>query len=198
MQAKAYLTNAELVEKLKKGDISAFDTIFYRFKPKLCAFAMKLTHNPEDAKEVVQEVFLKVWERRELIKPYQNLDSYLFTIAKNLVYNKACRRVYWVAYQEYISSSGAPAESFTENTVQYNELMAFLEGAYQQLPPTRQKVFMLSRIDGLSHHEIAEQLNTSTSNVKNHIHKALRFLKEQMQLHEIIPTVILSLVYLLF
>ncbi|MEM9829235.1 MAG: RNA polymerase sigma-70 factor [Bacteroidota bacterium] len=198
MQAKVYLTNAELVEKLRKGDIGAFDTIFYRFESRLCAFAMKLTHNPEEAKEIVQEVFLKVWERRELIKPHQNLDSYLFTIAKNLVYNKARRRVYWVAYQEYVRSSGTAAGSFTENTVQYDELVAFLEGAYQQLPPARQEIFMLSRIDGLSHHEIAEQLNTSTSNVKNHIHKALRFLKEQMQLHEIIPSVIFLPVYLLF
>ncbi|MGD1893248.1 MAG: RNA polymerase sigma factor [Cyclobacteriaceae bacterium] len=198
MQAKAYLTNAELVEKLRKSDIRAFDTIFYRFKPKLYVFTMKLTHNPEDAKEVVQEVFLKVWERRELIKPYQNLDSYLFTIAKNLVYNKARRRAYWVAYQEYINSLGISAERFTENTVQYNELVMFLEGSCQQLPPVRQKVFTLSRVDGLSHDEIAEQLNTSTSNVKNHIHKALRFLKEQMQLHEIIPAIIFSLAHLPF
>ena len=198
MQAKVYLTNAELVEKLRKGDIRAFNIIFHRFEPKLYAFAMKLTHSSEEAKEVVQEVFLKVWERRELIRPYQNLDSYLFTIAKNLVYNKARRRVHWAAYQEYVSISGASAGSLTDNTVQYNELVAFLEGAYQKLPPVRQKVFVLSRVDGFTHHEIAEKLNTSISNVKNHIHKALRFLKEQMQLHEIIPTVILSLVYLLF
>jgi RNA polymerase sigma-70 factor (ECF subfamily) len=86
---------------------------------------------------------------------------------------------------------GNQAEKVTENMVYFNELDDLIQAACRQLPPVRREVFMLSREEGLSHSEIAEKLNTSTSNVKNHIHKALMFLKDQMKMHEIVPIIFL-------
>lgn len=198
MQSKGDKQSKELIKKLKKGDKSAFDTLFFAFEPTLYAYAMKLTHHTEDAKEVVQEVFLKVWERRQFIDPKYSFESFLYTIAKNLVYNKAKHRVYNFAYKEYIALYGSYAENATENKVHFDELVDLIQTVCQQLPPVRREVFTLSRMEGLSNHEIAEKLNTSTSNVKNHIHKALRVIKEQIQIHEIVPVIFLALIYLLF
>lgn len=198
MQSKDDQQNKQLIKKLKEGDKAAFDALFYAFEPGLYAYSMKLTCDAEDAKEVVQEVFLKVWERRQWIDPQYSFDSFLYTIAKNLVYNKARHRAYRFAYKEYVTLYGSQTEKTTENTVHFNELTNLIQAVCLQLPPVRREVFTMSRIDGLSHSEIAEKLNTSTSNVKNHIHKALRFLKEQIQMHEIIPVIFLSLLYLLF
>lgn len=195
MQAK---DDKQLIKKLKEGDRAAFDALFYAFEPTLYSYAMKLTFDVEDAKEVVQEVFLKVWERRQWIDPQYNFDSFLFSIAKNLVYNKARHRAYGFAYKEYVTLHGSQTENVTENTVRFNELANLIQATCRQLPPVRREVFTLSRIEGLSHSEIAEKLNTSTSNIKNHIHKALRFLKEQIQMHETVPVIFLSLIHLLF
>lgn len=197
MQSKGDTQNKQLIQRFKEGDRTAFDALFYAYEPTLYAYAMKLTCNVDDAKEVVQEVFLKVWERRQWIVPHYSFDSFLYTIAKNLVYNKAKHKAYHFAYKEYMTLYGSQTESVTENTVYFNELAELIQAIYQQLPPVRREVFTLSRIEGLSHSEIAEKLNTSTSNVKNHIHKALRFMKEHIQAHEIVSLIFLSLIYLL-
>src|SRR5690606_34052949 len=112
----------ELTQRLKFGDSTAFNTLFYFFEPKVFAYSMKLTHNLEESKEAVQEVFLKIWERREWIDPDCNFDSFLFTIAKNLIYNKAKHRVYVFAYKKYLTLNSTPTENFTERTVDFNEL----------------------------------------------------------------------------
>ncbi|MEX2595184.1 MAG: RNA polymerase sigma-70 factor [Anditalea sp.] len=198
MPSKDDTRNQQLAKKLKEGDIAAFDALFYAFEPALYAYAMKLTHSAEDAKEVVQEVFLKVWEKREQIDPQYNFDSFLYTIAKNLVYNKAKHRAYGFAYKEHVALYGSQTENVTENMVHFNEMDVLIQSVCRQLPPVRKEVFMLSRIEGLSHSEIAEKLNTSTSNVKNHIHKALLFLKEQIRIHEIVPVILFFPIYFLF
>ncbi len=187
----------QLINKLKEGDKAAFNELFCAYEPTLFAYSMKLTHDAEDAKEVVQEVFLKVWERRQWIDPQYKFSSFLYTMAKNLVYNKARRKAYLFAYKEYMTLYGSQTENVTENKVHFNELRDLIQAACNQLPPVRREVFTMSRIEGLSHSEIAEKLNTSTSNVKNHIYKALRFLKEQIQVHEIAPIILLTLIYLL-
>lgn len=184
----------ELTQKLKVGDLTAFNTLFYFFEPKVFAYSMKLTNNAEDSKEAVQEVFIKIWERREWIDPDCNFDSFLFTIAKNLIYNNAKHRAYVFAYKEYFSIYGIQTENFTENTVDFNELNSLMQEACRQLPPVRREIFRLSRIDGLSNSEIAEKLNTSTSNVKNHIYKAILFLKDKIRVKEVISMVLPFLV----
>src|SRR5690606_22687019 len=193
MQFKDDSRNRQLTKDLKNGNKAAFNTLFYTFEPRLYAYVVKLTRNPEDAKEVVQEVFLKVWEKRENIDLQFSFDSFLYTIAKNLVYNKAKHNAYYFAYKEYVWLNGCKEENFTENMVHFNELEKLIKSTCMQLPPIQRKVFMLSRIEGLSNKEIAEQLNTSISNVKNHIYKALLFLKKQIRIHEIIPLIMLFL-----
>jgi len=180
----------QLTQKLKVGDITAFNTLFYFFEPKVYAYSMKLTHNAEDSKEAVQEVFLKIWERKEWIDPQYNFDSFLFTIAKNLIYNKAKHRAYVFAYKEYLSLNGNQNENSTENMMDFNELDSLIQTACRQLPPVRREIFKLSRIDGLSNSEIAKKLNTSTSNVKNHIYKAILFLKEKISINEVLSLIL--------
>ncbi len=195
MRSKVSKPDQPFLEKLKKGDKVAFDALFYAYEPILYAYAVKMTRQAEDAREIVQEVFLKIWEKRTLIEPANNFEGFLFTIAKNLVYNKAKRRIYDFAYKEYAALYNKQSEYATENSVFYNELTHSVQRLCEQLPPARREVFLMSRIDGLSNKEIAGKLNTSTSNVKNQINKALRFLKAHMQSHEYVPIILLSPVY---
>lgn len=186
--------SARHVAALKLGDRSAFETIYHRFAPKLLAFTQKLVPCQEDAEEVVQEVFVKLWERKHFLDPEQGLDGYLFRMAKNLVYNKARHHVQELAYGKYLARKESIKVNGTEEQIQYQELNQLLEQAYATLPPTRQQVFALSRIEGLSNTEIAEQLQTSNSNIENHLYKALQDIRKILARHKI---VYLLLFYLL-
>ena len=169
------------ITALKMGDRAAFEYIYGFFGPGLYAFTRKLVHNKDDTEEVVQEVFLKVWERKHFLDPQQHFDSYLYRIARNLVYNKARHQVYELAYGKYLTGQESATENATEDQLDYQELTLLLEQAYTTMPPTRKQVFMMSRLEGLSNGEIAERLHTSSSNIANHINKALHDIRKKLE-----------------
>lgn len=181
-----------LIEQLKQGDLASFNIVFRDFQPLVFNFSRRLTHNTDDAKELVQEVFVTVWEKRETINPELNFEQFLYTIARNKVYNRSRRRVYEHAYREYLSMLAAHANE-TENKVRFNELVNVLERAFEQLPPVRKKVFLLSRVKGMSNEAIAHQMQTSTSNIKNHINKALRLIRRQIQINELFVLILAAI-----
>lgn len=182
MKPERMYCSATTIAALKAGDVSAFETVYTLFEPRLYAFAVRLTRQREEAEEVVQEVFLKVWERRHQFDPEQNFDGYLFSIAKNIVYNKARRQVYEVAFAKYATTSAAQAVCLTEENMAYQDLEQLLEDTYATLPPVRRQVFVLSRVEGKSNSEIAQVLNTSISNVENHLYKALKMIREKLRI----------------
>jgi RNA polymerase sigma-70 factor, ECF subfamily len=169
------------IAALKEGDRSAFASIYHRFGPKLLAFTRKMVANQQDAEEVVQEVFLKLWERKHFLDPEQHFDHYLFRMARNLVYNKARHQVNEMAYNTYLAREGSFNECAIDNYMDYQELNQLLEKTCASLPPVRKRVFAMSRLDGLSNGEIAEQLQTSASNIENHINKALHDIRKQLE-----------------
>ncbi len=197
MQTESRESFGEDIEALTTGNVAAFERLYRKLEPKLFAFAMKLVRNREDAEEIVQEVFLKVWERRSSLDPAQNLDGYLFTTAKNLVYNKARHRVYEFAFGQYLADYGAISENSTQTTLEHKELVQLFEEACASMPPVRRQVFVMSRTEGLSNTEIASALNTSNSNIENHINKALKMLREKFKSYDIVYSFLLMVAYLL-
>ncbi|MCJ8164045.1 RNA polymerase sigma-70 factor [Pontibacter sp. E15-1] len=186
MKSGSTICLVSTIEALKAGDVSAFENLYRLFEPKLYAFALRLVRNREDAEEIVQEVFLKVWEGRHLLEPDQNVDGYLFSIAKHLVYNKARRKAYEFAFAQYIAVAGERTGCFTEQAVEFKDLTKLLEDAYDALPPVRRQVFVMSRVEGKSNSEIAQLLNTSNSNIENHLHKALKAIRQKFKGYEMV------------
>ena len=171
--------------------MAAFESLYQVFGRKLYTFALSLCRQKEDAEEIVQEVFLKVWERRHLLDEDQNFDGYLYSIARNMVYNKARRRVYEFAFTEYIAATGERTACLTEEAVAYQDLLKLLEETCAALPPMRRQVFVMSRVEGKSNSEIAQLLHTSNSNIENHLNKALKAIKERFRGYEIVYTFVL-------
>jgi RNA polymerase sigma-70 factor, ECF subfamily len=174
------------IAALKAGDRAAFESLYHCFGPKLLAFTRKAVANQEDAEEVVQDVFLKIWERKHFLDPEQNFDIYLFRMARNLVYNKARHQVIEMAYCKYLAGKDSLTENATDHYIDHQELNQALEETYTTLPPVRKQVFVMSRLEGLSNGEIAERLQTSTSNIENHINKALQDIRKHLQRYKII------------
>ncbi|WP_266206206.1 RNA polymerase sigma factor [Pontibacter kalidii] len=182
MKLKGVNCLPDAIAALRAGDIAVFENLYDLFEPRLFAFAMHLLGHKEEAEEIVQEVFLKVWEGRSQLNPEQNFGGYLFSIAKNIAYNRARHRAYEVAFAQYFKVTGTGAGCFTEETIAYRDLERLLQETYATLPPVRRQVFVLSRLEGKSNGEIAQLLSTSTSNIENHLHKALKAIREKLRI----------------
>lgn len=184
---------SDLVESLKQGDLTAFNKLYKAIEPKLYAFTYKMLRDKEETEEVVQDVFVKVWEKKHLFDPQQNIESYIFSISKNIVYNRAKRKVYELALKRHIIHQNNISENATDNTIDYQELNQILDKIFDAMPPARKQVFIMSRIEGLSNKEIAVKLNTSISNIENHINKALRGIREIFKNYKITYILLLYL-----
>jgi RNA polymerase sigma-70 factor (ECF subfamily) len=179
-----------LIKAFKAGDKPAFEELFRRHHRKLYLFLFRLLHSKEDAEEIVQDSFLKVWERREDFIETYPFDAFIFQIAKNAFLNMLRKRVNRRVFENHLAFFSEPYSSETENYVLYEETKAILRVIVGQLPPKRREIFLLRRVEGLSRTEIAEKLGISVMTVDNQLLKANRFLKEELKKY--------SLLFLLF
>ncbi len=171
----------QLARRIKLGDEQAFELLFRKYYVRLCAYSNKFLNEPEDAKEIVQDVFAKIWEGRYDIDPECSLKSYVFKIAQNLSINKLRRNKVESRYTEiykivYIENHEFSAyESLVARELEYN-----ITHSIENLPTECRKVFELSRVEGLKYREIAETLNISVKTVEAQMSKALRSLRIEL------------------
>ena len=181
---------------LKKGDMLAFDVIYKKYCKRLYGFVIKFIKQKEDAEEIVQEVFLKIWESREKIDIYSSFEAYLFTMAYNITINLLRKRINqdrYIAHLKSIQTVDEAADTIDE--VEYKELAAKVQSLVTQLTPRQQEIFYLSREKGLTHEEIAKKLNISTNTVKNHLVSTLKFLRSNIDSGFIINILFISLFF---
>lgn len=162
-----------LVAKLKAGDERAFQQLFEKHHKDIFRYAYSLIKSREHAQEIVQDVFIKVWVKRETLKPNLSFKSFLFTIAKNLSFNflvKASRDLRLrqeVFYTKTVSYS--PVENYMLNT----EYELLKQQAINKLPAKRRRIFEMSRNEGKSYNDISTELGITTQTVKNQMSQAL-------------------------
>lgn len=171
----------ELLTHLKNGDMLAFDRIYELYSHKLYSFVFKIIKNESDADDIVQEVFVKIWESRGKLDDYKSLNSYILTIAYNNSIDLIRKRINSNKYLEHLKKSSviqSTASSIDE--LEFNELNNQVEKLIAQLPERQKQVYHLHREEGLTYPEIAEQLSISKNTVENHMVKALRYIRQNM------------------
>ncbi len=175
---KTNKSNRELLLKIREGDRVAFYNIYERYCKKLYGFVLRYIKVEADAEEIVQEVFVKIWESRSKLNTFSSFDSFVFTIAYNtsisLLRKRANEKKYIAHLQSLQQILDAP-EVIDE--LQFKELDEKLNKLLDKLTPRQKEIFKLSREDGLSHDEIAKKLNISVNTVKKHMVNTLAFLK---------------------
>ena len=171
----------ELVKSLKKGDMVAFDAIYNQYCHKLYQFVFMFLKQKEDAEEIVQDVFIKIWESRGKIDIYASFESFLFTIAYNATMSLLRKRMSETKSRGYLKSlqQFSSAEQVIDE-IQYKELKHKVESLLKQLTPRQEEIYRLSREEGLTHTEISQKLNISESTVNNHLVRTLKFLKSHL------------------
>lgn len=173
MPVEPLYNEKELLLQVAEGDEIAFTRIFHMYKHKLYSFILQLSGSPAAAKDVLQEVFLKIWHQRTGLPKIENLNAYLFRMAQNQAINGLRRQAREALVTAEISRQ-QPDNARAEETVFGREVQALLYKALDRLPLQQRKVFELSRNEGLTYEEIAARLDISVSTVRNHMVQSLK------------------------
>lgn len=166
-----------LVKKIKKDDEKAFRKVYDFYKSRLYYFALKFTKTGVFAEEIVQEVFIKVWENRKKLNPELSFRSYIFTIAYHTLINFLKKTALDEKTKQELCkvfSEGEPAVEPASN----HESEKMLHEAIDGLPPRRKEIFRLAKLQGKSYAEIAAQLNISKDTVRLQIIEANKSIRE--------------------
>lgn len=171
-----------LFARIAEGDEAAFTQVFHHYNQRIYPFVLKMVKSEFLAEEIVQEVFTKLWIRRHSLAEVHSPQSYIFKMATNRTLDQ----------MKKISNETRLIKEITRamENIRYSEVEQWLDGketehlvheAINALPPQRQLVYKLSRNDGKSYKEIAEQLNISVKTVQAHLVEATRSIKEYLQ-----------------
>lgn len=160
-----------------------FERLYRVSSPRLYAFIWSILRNNWETQDALQAIFLKIWEKRAEIDLSNNIDSYLFTTAKNLCMNILRDRLYRIL-MPLDACSTTHDEVNTE--IIYNDNARFIQAIIDQLPQKRREVFMLSRVSGMPNKQIAEQLGISENTVETQIRRSLAFLRENLSKEQLI------------
>jgi len=169
-----------LAQEVTKGNEKAFETIFNKYYRSLCLFSRQFLNDDELAEETVQDLFVKMWEKRFSLSIDTSLEHYLFRAVRNLCINQIQHNKIRDRYAEEIlknTETGINAEDYFLEP----DLKNKIEEAIGLLPPKRKEIFRLSREEGLKYKEIAGQLNISVKTVEAQMGLALKFLREELK-----------------
>lgn len=174
-----HIEEKENLLALRSGCQTAFRQIYTLYSGRIYLNIRKMVKSEQDAAELLQEVFIKVWDKRELIDPEQSFRSYLFQIAKYTVYNFIRKNNLEKQIQAYLSRHNTQLYSHVEEQLDEKQDEQWLSQTIEQLPPQRRLIYKLCKIEGKSYAEVSILLRISTSTINDHIVKATKYIKER-------------------
>lgn len=168
------------LKNLKKGNEEAFRNIFEEYARRIFVFAKGYLKSNEEAEEVVQEVFIKVWNARASINTELSFKSYLFKITYNYIRELFLKKGRENSYKHEIIDFAVDFDNRTEERIDYHSLLELVEQLIEKLPPRQKEIIILNKKQGLPSKEIAAILEISPRTVEKHLSEALKNLKAQL------------------
>lgn len=180
MKRNDHILEADLIVSLREGDMKAFSELFDRYAKRLYHFAIGYLKSVEESEEIVQDVFLKIWNNREEISLLKSFEAYLFTIAKNGILNTIRKSKSEQAYLNYAKLHPGKNILFDEE-LDFKELEIAYKQSIDKLSPKRKEIYLLSRELLLSNAEIAEKMNISVKTVENQMTSAISEIRKNLR-----------------
>lgn len=172
----------EIIERLAKGDHEAFRMVFNVAYPKVYAFSVGFIKNTDDAKDIAQTVFIRLWTKREALASVKNFDTYLYVVTKHTVLNYlASIKAYYVDISEardVTSDMVSPVEQ-----MEASDLKLLVDMVVSRMPSQRQSIYRMSREEGMTNDEIADRLGLKKKTVENHLNLALNDIRKAMNFY---------------
>lgn len=168
---------SELISLLITGDESTFRIIYEKYAEKVYSFALLFLKDTGWSEDVVQEVFVKLWNSKERLDPDKDLWNFLYVITKRISLNKLRDIKYYTSSFDQLWTNISRSSDCSYTKLNVKELAEQLDVIIDQLPVRQREVFKLSRFEGLTHQQIAEELQISQNTVKNHMIQALKAIR---------------------
>ena len=170
-----------LASRIKNDSLDAFGLLYNRYKKKLYYFSLRYLEDPTDAEELVQMVFISIWEHRKTLDDTKSIKSYIYKTTVNNIYNCLKKRA---VKKKYLLSEMQMEEGFANETYDqlfYKDLENRIGDIITSLPPQQQKIFNFRRLEGLTPEEIAKKLELSVRTVENQIYRVTKILKKHLK-----------------
>lgn len=187
------VTESQLVGRLKRDDANAFDSLFNTYGTKLYTFAMKYLKSESESEELVQDVFVKIWENRKNLKTDLSFKSYLFTIALNQIRKHFNKRATALEYLQQVRDSEFEADNQVVESIDYGSVLKRIEEIIEKFPERKKQIFQKSRSEGKSSKEIASELGIAVGTVDNQLSEALRIIRETLKKEDLAFLLFLAL-----
>ncbi|MBN9382659.1 MAG: sigma-70 family RNA polymerase sigma factor [Chitinophagaceae bacterium] len=168
-----------LLRLVAEGHRPSFTDLYDRYWKKIYATSLHYLKSPEWAQDLVQDIFLKVWVKRQILPEIEDFGSFLFILARNELLSAIRKKVAAAPPPEH--NEAAAAAELPDNVLNLKQTEQLIADAIAQLPPQQKLVFMLTRQAGLSHEAIARQLGLNTRTVNNHATRALLHIRQYLQ-----------------
>lgn len=175
------MNSQEVIERIKNGDESAFEGAFKAYARPLHAYGVSLLGNAHMAEEMIQQLFLKIWEQRATLEIHSSLKAYLYRSIHNDCMNYLRHLKVRQRYAESTGRDPALSQEQPSGRLEIKEIQSRLRSGLGKLPEACRTVFQLSRFEHLSYKEIAGQLGISIKTVENQMGKALRVLRVELK-----------------
>jgi len=169
-----------LLESIARGDTQAYRQLFDAYWDRVYGVALHLTKSPEQARDLAQDIFLKLWDARSGLAGVRNFDNFLYVVTRNLFHDHIRNRVFRESNKEFLTQFFSGEESSPHQRLEQKEMSQALEQAINGLPPQLRQVFVLHRLEGLSHEEIARRLHISPLSSKTYMTRALIALRRHL------------------
>jgi RNA polymerase sigma-70 factor (family 1) len=181
-QMQLPLFSASILNKIAEGDESAFKILYDKYKSKVYTLAFSIIKHKELSEEILMDVFTGIWIKKENLLTIDNFDAYLFVITKNKSLSVLKKSKKESEYQEsYITNSDLNSvDNNAAEYVMFKETQQLIFDILKTLPPQKQKIWTLNKLEGYSRKEIALELNLSENTVRNHLLAASNLIKLQL------------------
>lgn len=168
------------LKALSKGEIKAFDMLFLHYHPKLVYFIVGFLKNEEQAKDMAQDIFIDIWNKKDRLTEIKSFKAYIFRMAKNMICNYFD---HIVVDEKYISEQLSKDKKYdnVEEDIFAEQLQDLIDVTVELMPPRRQQIFIMSRIKGMPNALIAKKLNINKRTVENHLTAALSSIKKAIR-----------------
>jgi RNA polymerase sigma-70 factor (ECF subfamily) len=175
-----------VIKRLVRDDKTALDALYNYYYPRLYGFSKRFLKVEDDINDILQEVFIKIWENRKNIKNVETFNAWIFTITKNAVISYFRQKIKFTDFESRVREMATTEGFLTDTTVEYDDLKEKVGQLIEKLPEKRRQIFKLSREQGLSNKEIAAEMGISVKTVEDHMMHAIRFLKDNLKALDII------------
>ena len=180
MKDNILLSDEELMQEIKADNMFAFDVLYKKYCKRVYKFGHSILKSPEDSENLMQDVFLSLWENRHKVEKDSSIKSYIFTIVYNSAISVIRKKAKESQFVEYLKSIQEINIEPVNVELEYNELTKKLDEIVKALPQRQKEVSQMHKVYGLKYSEIAERLHISVNTIENHMSRALKTIREKL------------------